>query len=267
MQILTLTTHSMSATLELFVIHAIDAHLERRRSGLKVRPLLRTAYQPKQKQPQQLRKSSKPQQPADSSQHSDSQHTQNRASSKQLQASPHAADQSANGRAMPGSTAATAEATAELAHLSLQSPSTCDVDSQSAPHEASDHDQSHHQHQGPPSEGPADASGSATREQAGQSQQSSKGRKAKKSKRDYAAWAGATAETRALATAHHDGNPDLEPPVVPSARPRIIKQSEQPQFAILCIMLWSIVDTVLCLRIRACCQLIDVQHQALPVCK
>lgn len=38
---------------------------------------------------------------------------------------------------------------------------------------------------------------------------SSKGQKSKKTKKDYAAWAGATAETRALATAHLEGNPDI----------------------------------------------------------
>lgn len=38
---------------------------------------------------------------------------------------------------------------------------------------------------------------------------SSKGQKSKRGKKDYAAWAGATAETRAIATAHLEGNPDL----------------------------------------------------------
>ena len=37
----------------------------------------------------------------------------------------------------------------------------------------------------------------------------SKGQKSKKTKKDYAAWAGATAETRALATGHLEGNPDI----------------------------------------------------------
>ena len=41
------------------------------------------------------------------------------------------------------------------------------------------------------------------------SKASSKGHKSKKTKKDYAAWAGATAETRALATAHLEGNPDI----------------------------------------------------------
>ena len=37
----------------------------------------------------------------------------------------------------------------------------------------------------------------------------SKGQKSRRGKKDYAAWAGATAETRAIAIAHLEGNPDL----------------------------------------------------------
>ena len=41
------------------------------------------------------------------------------------------------------------------------------------------------------------------------SKASSRAQKHKKTKKDYAAWAGATAETRAVATAHLEGNPDV----------------------------------------------------------
>ena len=108
------------------------------------------------------------------------------------------------------------EAADTVALLQLQSPAQ--------QHQDSSIDQSQ-QHQR------ATEASANSNSQDGQCMQSSKGKKAKKSKRDYAAWAGATAETRALATAHHDGNPDLDTVAVPSARPRIPKQSKLDSMA------------------------------------
>lgn len=112
-----------------------------------------------------------------------------------------------------GNTSAS-EAADTIAQLQLQSPAQQDKDS------SSEHKQQHQR---------ATEASANSNTQEGQSMPSSKGKKTKKSKRDYAAWAGATAETRALATAHHNGNPDLESVVASSARPRIPKQSKRLQ--------------------------------------
>ena len=200
-----------------------------RRSGLKVRPLLRTSYQqPKQKQHQQQQPKSKPKQQPVQHQSQDS----SRLAEAQLRHSQATAQsQAAEPAELNGHTSAAGEAAAAVAQLSVQSSSN----QQHAGTASAEAQQGAAAEPNVATEPQATASqpqaAGASQEPGVQVKQGAKGKQAKKSKRDYAAWAGATAETRALATAHHDGNPDLETPVVSSGRPRIPKQSKRYRFS------------------------------------
>ena len=58
-----------------------------------------------------------------------------------------------------------------------------------------------------------------------------KAQKGKRTKKDYAAWAGATAETRAIATAHLEGNPDA-PHTPHQEQRRPVKQGEDTHLSL-----------------------------------
>ena len=195
-----------------------------RRSGLKVRPLLRTSYQPKQKQYQQQQPKPKPRQQPMQHQSQDS----SRLAEAQLRQSQAAAQsQAAEPAELNGHLSAAGEAAAAVAQLSVQSSSS----QQHAGTASAEAQQGAAAEPNVATEPQATASqpqaAGMSHEPGGQVKQGAKGKQGKKSKRDYAAWAGATAETRALATAHHDGNPDLETPAVSFGRPRIPKQSKR----------------------------------------
>lgn len=153
------------------------------RSGLRVRPLLRHGFQPQQKQPHG--KAHGRQQQA---QHQQQHHQGNAARLSQDQSS----DQSSQEKDQP----------ADSITQSQQGASQT-TDSQKpgqAAAEAADESQR--------PKADLQTNQSETQASDGQGTASGKSQKSKRTKKDYAAWAGATAETRAIASAQLQGNPD-----------------------------------------------------------
>ena len=166
--------------LSLIVISPLQSF---RRSGLRVRPLLRHGFQPQQKQPHG--KAHGRQQQA---QHQQQHHQGNAARLSQDQSS----DQSSQEKDQP----------ADSITQSQQGASQT-TDSQKpgqAAAEAADESQR--------PKADLQTNQSETQASDGQGTASGKSQKSKRTKKDYAAWAGATAETRAIASAQLQGNPD-----------------------------------------------------------
>ncbi len=177
------------------IVHAMDArkllpcvitHLHSfRRSGLRVRPLLRHAFQPQQKQPHG--KAHGRQQQAQQQQ--GQQHQQGNAGRlRQDQSS----DQSSQEKDQPADSI-----------LQSQQGASQTTDSQKpdqAATEAADESQR--------PDADLQTNQSETQASDRQGKASGKSQKSKRTKKDYAAWAGANAETRAIASAQLQGNPD-----------------------------------------------------------
>lgn len=156
-----------------------------RRSGLRVRPLLRHAFQPQQKQPHG--KVHGRQQQAQHQQ--GQQHQQGNAGrlsqDQSSEQSSQEKDQPADGITPP------------------QQGASQTTDSQKPDQgatEAADESQR--------ADADLQTNQSETQASGRQGKASGKSQKSKRTKKDYAAWAGATAETRAIASAQLQGNPD-----------------------------------------------------------
>ncbi len=169
-----------------------------RRSGLRVRPLLRHAFQPQQKQPHG-KAHGRPQQ-AQQAQH---------AQGRQQQAQHQQEQQHQQGNAAQLSQDQSSEESSHENHqpadsiTQSQQGASQTTDSQKpdqAATEAADESQRPDAdlHTNQPEAPASDRQGKA----------SGKRQKSKRTKKDYAAWAGATAETRAIASAQLQGNPD-----------------------------------------------------------
>lgn len=168
-------------------------HAVFRRSGLRVRPLLRQAFQPQQ---HQARSHSARQQ---AEQQEAPARTQEAGRKQPAHSSQRPANQSQEAGVPSGlpdcdeTLQAQAASTTQQRHSEPHQPqaSSSPVAGEEEPNATMVHGDQ--------------AAGSQTKG----GKASSKGQKSKKTKKDYAAWAGATAETRALATAHLEGNPDM----------------------------------------------------------
>ena len=182
-----------------------------RRSGLRVRPLLRHAFQPQQKQPhgkahgrqQQAQQAQQAHGRQQQAQHQQGQQHQqgNAARPSQDQSS----EQSSQERDRPADSITQSQQGANQT-----------TDSQKpvqAATEAADESQRRD----------ADLQTNQPESQASdrQGKASGKSQKSKRTKKDYAAWAGATAETRAIASAQLQGNPD-------AADATVLTQTGQP---------------------------------------
>ena len=163
-------------------------HVLYRRSGLKVRPLLRRALIPQQQQ------QAKP--------HSSRQQSQHQQAGKQ--------DPSQHQQAQK------AQKSPEGANCAQQEPSDQHNGEQDSSRALQAHDASVKQAEAlrPQTSSPSLDSNTQSNDNVGQDAETKggkaagKGQKSRRTKKDYAAWAGATAETRAIATAHQQSNPD-----------------------------------------------------------
>lgn len=213
---------------------------------MKVRPLLRTAHQPKQRSQQHDRQArqQQPRSTANAAANSAEGASNIGADAHVISAADSVAgsarcqsDQQQPGQqfnpasqAVPGVDQSQSTVAGPLSNLSLQdsaaqgnaenSPDVCQqqVVNKQQRHVA---DMSSADHQQPQAQSQAQTQ--STTPPHGQA--NSKGKKGRKTKKDYAAWAGATAESRAMARAHLDGNPDLEPTSA-LGRPTFVKQSK-----------------------------------------
>lgn len=167
-------------------------HVAFRRSGLRVRPLLRQSFQPQQQQARS---------------HAARQHTQQKQAAARMQET---------GRQQPAQPSQRPENQGEKDGLVSGKPDSSDT-SQAQTSTMQQKQSEAQASQANSSSVGGEAKSNATMPHADQvaggqpkgSKPSSRGQKSKRGKKDYAAWAGATAETRAIATAHLEGNPDL----------------------------------------------------------
>ena len=176
----------------------------RRRSGLRVRPLLRTAL-------------SKPQQPAQPKTHSKKQNRQHQQTVKQQQpqqASDAQVLRQQNTQSVPEQEQQTSSSDR------LESAVTESDGKSQQPTAAQDHTDASEQSDASLSDGIHDGIGKKAQKTI------SKRQKGRKTKKDYAAWAGATAETRAAAVAQLQGNPDAADAQAPKEHPVPGKQGE-----------------------------------------
>ncbi len=177
-----------------------------RRSGLRVRPLLRDAFQPQQKQPQQKQPHGKAhgrQQQAQQAQQAQQGH------GRQQQAQHQQGQQHQQGNAAHLSQ----DQSSDQSSQETDQPADSIIQSQQGASQTTDSQK--------PDQAATEAAGESQRPDAElQTNQSEakasdrpgkapgKSQKSKRTKKDYAAWAGATAETRAIASAQLQGNPD-----------------------------------------------------------
>lgn len=156
-----------------------------RRSGLRVRPLLRHAFQPQQKQPH------------------------GKAYGRQQQAQHEQGQQHQQGKAgrlsQDQASAQNSQEKDQPADSVTQSQQTTSqtIDSQKPDQAATE---AAGESQRPDAELQTNQPETQANDRQGKA--SGKNQKSKRTKKDYAAWAGATAETRALASAQLQGNPD-----------------------------------------------------------
>ena len=167
-------------------------HVVFRRSGLRVRPLLRQAFQPQQQQ------------------------ARSHAAKQQAQQQQAAARTQEAGRQQPAQSYQRPENQGHEAGLSSGVPDNdATSQAQAASTQQGQSEVDEPQASSSPVAGEEQSNASMVHADQGAGSQSkggkaaSKGQKSKKTKKDYAAWAGATAETRALAASHLEGNPDI----------------------------------------------------------
>lgn len=167
-------------------------HAVFRRSGLRVRPLLRHAFQPQQQQARS---------------HAARHHAQQQQAAARTQEA---------GRQQPAQSSQRPENQGQVAGLpsgepdsdnNLQAQAASIQQGQSEAQEPQAGSSSVGGEEQPNATVVHADQGAGSQAKGGKA--SSKGQKSKKTKKDYAAWAGATAETRALATSHLEGNPDI----------------------------------------------------------
>lgn len=169
-----------------------------RRSGLRVRPLLRQAFQPQQQQQNQARgyasRQQAQQRQAAVKTHETGKQQPSHASESQ--------GQECGVQISEPDSGATSQPQATFRKQAQSGPQAPQMDRASVIDGAQ------------PIEPTAQAQqGTGTQPKVGEA--STKSQTSKKTKKDYAAWAGATAETRAIARAHLKGNPDMADNIQP----------------------------------------------------